>query len=159
LSITSTTFVRSSTSADLLAVRELLVDAGLVVEDLDDATGLRFWVAEDGDQVIGAVGLEPFGTVGLLRSLVVARSHRQQGLGSALVTAVENGANAEGAEVLVLLTETAEAFFSRHGYRVVEHASVPDEITRSAEFRSLCPASAVCMTKSIVSSGARGPDG
>jgi amino-acid N-acetyltransferase len=159
VSTASTTLVRGSTGADLLAVRELLVDAGLVVEDFDSATGLLFWVAENDDQVIGAVGLEPFGTAGLLRSLVVARSHRQQGLGSALVTAVENGAKAEGAEVLVLLTETAEAFFKRHGYRVVERASVRDEIKRSAEFRSLCPASAVCMTKLIGSSGAGGPGG
>lgn len=159
VSTTSTSFVRISTGADLFVVQKLLVDAALVVGDLDTARGLRFWVAEDEDQVIGAVGLEPFGAVGLLRSLVVARSHRQQGLGSALVNAVEYGARAEGAEVLVLLTETAEQFFKRLGYRVVERASLPEEVKGSGEFRSLCPASAVCMTKSLLSSGAEVPNG
>lgn len=159
VSTTSETLVRLSTSADLFAVRKLLVDAALVVEDLDTAAGLRFWVAEDEKQVIGAVGLEPFGAVGLLRSLVVARSHRQQRLGSALLNAVEHEARAEGVEALVLLTETAEPFFKRQGYRVVERASVPEEVKRSAEFRSLCSVSAVCMTKSLPSSGAEVPNG
>jgi amino-acid N-acetyltransferase len=150
---------RASTTADLVAIRELLVGAGLPVDDLDSAPGLRFWVAKDGDRVVGAIGLESFGPVGLLRSLVVAPSHRQHGLGSTLVAALEREADANRVEVLVLLTETAEAFFERRGFGVVERAHIPDGIKKSAEFRSLCPASAVCMMKSLVSSHMAVPDG
>jgi amino-acid N-acetyltransferase len=144
--------VRVSTATDLIAVRDLLVGAGLPVEDLDSAPGLRFWVAVDADRIVGAIGLERFGTAGLLRSLVVAPSHRQHGLGSALAAALEQEASTNGMAILVLLTETAEAFFRRHGYAVVDRAYVPDEIKGSAEFLSLCPASATCMTKSLPSS-------
>ncbi len=62
-----------------------------------------------------------------------------------------SGKRANGIEALVLLTETAEAFFTRHGYLVIERESVPDEIKQSAEFQSLCPDSAICMTKSLAS--------
>jgi hypothetical protein len=32
---------------------------------------------------------------------------------------------------------------------VIEREYVPEEIKQSAEFQSLCPASAICMTKSL----------
>jgi N-acetylglutamate synthase-like GNAT family acetyltransferase len=143
--------MRASTAADFGQVRALLAGAGLPVEDLDTAPGLRFWVAEDGDELIGAIGLEQSGTAGLLRSLVVAPAYRKRGLARSLVAAVEREAVVERIEQLVLLTQTAEAFFSALGYHVVDRAYVPDEIKESAEFRSLCPASALCMTKSILS--------
>jgi amino-acid N-acetyltransferase len=148
----STFPVRAATVADFIAVRDLLVAAGLPVEDLDSSPDLRLWVAEDADRIVGAIGLERFGAAGLLRSLVVAPSHRQSGLGSALAAALEQEAGTSGMATLVLLTETAEAFFRRHGYEVVDRAYVPDEIKASAEFLSLCPASATCMTKSLPSS-------
>src|ERR1035438_9418048 len=151
MSVTGANSVRASTAEDLVAIRALLISAALPIQDLDSAAGLRFWVAENGGQLIGAIGLEPFGATGLLRSLVVSPSHRVHGLGSALVSVLEQEVNAQGVETLVLLTETAEGFFRRRGYRVVERSAVPDEIKQSAEFRSLCPASAVCMTKSPLS--------
>ena len=49
----------------------------------------------------------------------------------------------------MLLTETADDFFSALGYRVVARESVPEAIRRSAEFRALCPASATCMRKAL----------
>jgi amino-acid N-acetyltransferase len=53
----------------------------------------------------------------------------------------------------VLLTETAETFFRRLGYEAIDRHYVSEDLKQSAEFRALCPASAVCMTKSLV----RGP--
>ena len=143
--------VRASTAADFSKVRDLLASARLPIEDLNVAPGLRFWVAEDQDQVVGVVGLEARGPAALLRSLVVAPSHRQYGLGSSLTATLEREARATGIEVLVLLTETAEAFFKRRGYQVIEREQVPAKIKQSAEFQSLCPASAICMTKSLQS--------
>jgi amino-acid N-acetyltransferase len=142
--------VRAATAADAAAIRDLILGAGLPVADLDRAPGLRFWVVEDGDRIVGAIGLEAFGAAGLLRSLAVAPPHRQHGLGSALVAALEREARTKGLELLVLLTETAEAFFAQRGYAAVERAHVPGEIRQSAQFRSLCPASAVCMVKRLL---------
>jgi amino-acid N-acetyltransferase len=146
--------VRASRAADFPQVRDLLIASRLPIEDLNTAAGLRFWVAEEQDRIVGAIGLESLGAAGLLRSLVVAPSHRQHGMGSSLTATLEREARASGIEVLVLLTQSAEAFFRRHGYRVIEREYVADEIKQSAEFQSLCPAWAICMTKSLQSAGA-----
>jgi amino-acid N-acetyltransferase len=143
--------VRASTRVDFAAIRQLLVASQLPVDDLDEARELRFWVAEAHGHVIGAIALERYGSVGLLRSLVVAASHQKQGLGRDLVATLEREARYSGVELLVLLTQTAETFFHRIGYRVADRGDVSAEIKASAEFRSLCPATALCMTKSLVS--------
>jgi len=137
-------------SGDLPAIRTLLASAALPVEDLGTAP-IRFWVARNGRELIGVVGLETCGAAGLLRSLVVTSAERGKGMGRSLVSALERESKASGVMSLVLLTQTAERFFSALGYRVVDRASVGDAIQKSAEFRSLCPSSAVCMTKRISS--------
>jgi amino-acid N-acetyltransferase len=145
--------IRASGAVDFSSVRDLLIAARLPIEDLNSAPALRFWVAEDQGRIIGAIGLEARGTAGLLRSLVVEPFHRQRGLGSNLAAMLEREALATGIDVLVLLTQTAEAFFERHGYQVADRDHVPDEIKQSAEFQLLCPSSAICMTKSLLSLG------
>jgi amino-acid N-acetyltransferase len=148
--VASAISVRASTTVDFAAIRALLASAALPIQDLDSTAAMRFWVAADGDQLIGAIGFESFGAAGLLRSLVVAPHHRQHGLGSALVSVLEREVSAQGVQTLVLLTNTAVAFFRRRGYRVIERCEAPDEVRQSAEFRSLCPVSAVCLAKSAL---------
>jgi N-acetylglutamate synthase-like GNAT family acetyltransferase len=94
--------------------------------------------------------MERFGALALLRSLAVAPGYRRRGMARQLVARLESEAQAHGVEKLVLLTETAESFFRAIGYEVVDRHRAPDEIKQSAEFRSLCPASAVCMSKNLV---------
>jgi amino-acid N-acetyltransferase len=141
--------LRAATRGDFAVVRALLSDAGLPIRDLDSAPGLRMWVAEEGSRIVGTIGLESYGAAGLVRSLVVVPAHRARGLGSVLVARLEQEATARETRLLVLLTETAQPFFKRLGYQVIERGYVPDEVRQSAEFTSLCPASAVCMTKSL----------
>jgi len=141
--------VRASRASDYTAVRRLLDDAQLPTADLASAPGLRCWVLEMHDEVVGVVGLECADRGALVRSLVVARDHRGQGWGSELLVRVEREAGELGIRQLVLLTETAQRFFSAHGYAVIDRGRVPEALQRTAEFRSLCPVSAVCMTKSL----------
>ena len=139
-----------ASAADRPAVRSLLVEAKLPVADLDSAHDLTFWVVRDGSgRPVGAIALERHGDVALLRSLVVTPAQRQHGLGRALVRAVEQHAAAEGVAQLVLLTETAESFFRRLGYGVIDREKAPTAVASSAEFRTLCPATAVCMIKRV----------
>jgi protein-tyrosine-phosphatase/N-acetylglutamate synthase-like GNAT family acetyltransferase len=142
--------IRRSQACDLAAVLDLLNGAGLPTEDLTWAPGLQVWVVEAEGLLVGLIGLERFGAGGLLRSLVVAAGHQRRGLGQELVAQLERDARAEGVEQLVLLTQTSEPFFRLLGYSIVDRRYVPDELKQSEEFRSLCPASAVCMTKSLV---------
>jgi N-acetylglutamate synthase-like GNAT family acetyltransferase len=135
--------------SDLAAVAALLGDFQLPTDDLASAPDLRLWVVADDSSLVGVIGLERADTNALLRSLAVAPRHQKLGLGRRLVAEVETAARSEGVVQLVLLTETAVAFFRANGYQVTDRRSIPEGIRQTAEFRSLCPASAVCMTKSL----------
>ena len=141
--------LRQALPADWDAVRDLLLDSGLPVEDLGPQKLDGFLIAEDGEVVLGIIGLEVLGTVGLLRSLVVEKNARRAGLGGKLVGALESAAEAAGIVELWLLTIDAEKFFQRHNYEIVERAVAPDEIRRSEEFSSLCPDTAFLMRKAL----------
>jgi len=140
--------IRSARAADQAALRNLLVANRLPVEDLDESD-IGFLVASDGERVLGVIGMERHGDTGLLRSLVVADEIRGTGMGARLVSSLEELAQAEGCQRLVLLTQTAAPFFASRGYEVIERDAAPADVRASAEFRSLCPASATCMAKML----------
>jgi amino-acid N-acetyltransferase len=132
------------------AVLALLQVARLPTADLTSVQALKIWVLEASDSLLGGViALERFGTDALLRSLAIAPGYRQRGFGRELVARLEKDAQSDGVERLVLLTETAEPFFRNLGYEVIDRRHVSEALKQSAEFRSLCPASAVCMSKAI----------
>jgi amino-acid N-acetyltransferase len=138
-----------ATPTDAGAVTGLLAQAALPTADLTAARMEEFLVVRGDGQLEGMVALEPYGTSGLLRSLVVAPSTRGTGLGTQLVAALEIRARGLGIKELWLLTTTAAAFFAKLGYRVTDRAGAPEAVRRSAEFTSLCPSSAVCMVKAL----------
>src|SRR5690606_35420427 len=133
---------------DVEAIRALLLAAGLPVDDLDTSP-VEFLVAFAGESPVGVIGLERFPAAGLLRSLAVAPELRGSGLGRRLVDALESRARQSGLHRLALLTETAAPFFSRLAYLPSARDLLPVEMRESAQFRTLCPASAECMSKSI----------
>lgn len=71
------------------------------------------------------------------------------GLGRSVVSELERQARAAQVKCLVLLTETAADFFARQGFRTIERGSAPQDMQTSAEFRSLCPSSAIRMAKDL----------
>jgi len=140
--------LRPATAQDMASVRALLEANRLPTADLADSRP-EFVVAEAGALLIGVAGLQRFGNVALVRSLAVAGESRGSGVGSKLVCELERLARAQGVDALVLLTETAESFFASRGFRRTERGGLPPAILATAEFRSLCPASAACMTKRL----------
>jgi amino-acid N-acetyltransferase len=139
--------IRRGAPADLPQVTTLLNDAGLPTADLASIRELSMWVLEMEHSLIGVIALERYGSEGLLRSLAVTGEYRERGFGSLLVDRLEADAGASGVRQLVLLTETAEAYFRNRGYVVIGRDAVSDEIKQSAEFQSLCPVSARCLCK------------
>ena len=140
--------VRQADPSDIPGIRELLERNALPITDLGSSE-IHFVVARDGAALLGAGGLEIHGSTGLLRSIVVADRVRGTGLGRTLVSHVETLAHQRGVEELVLLTETAGAFFARLGYADIERDHAPGSVRKSAEFKSLCPLSARCMQKRL----------
>jgi amino-acid N-acetyltransferase len=135
--------------SDLARVIELLGACDLPYQDLTPSHLALFQVVRQGQALVGVVGMERFGNSGLLRSLAVAPAYRGQKLGGNLLDALESSARHSGIDNLYLLTLTAQAFFAKRSYEVTARADVPENIQHSAEFMSLCPASAACMCKRL----------
>lgn len=105
----------------------------------------EFFVAEEAGTVVGAIGLERYGETALLRSAVVDRSMHRRGIGSMLVDTLLRSAKSSGVRKLVLLTNTAEVYFARKGFRTIDRKSLDGPVTQSVEFTAACPSHAVCM--------------
>lgn len=131
----------------LQALIETLEAAGLPTVDVLEG-GRRFFRFDD-RRLVGFAGIEGRGPDCLLRSVVVVASRRGTGVGAALIEALETQAAFQGIERLHLLTATARAFFERCGYRMADRTTAPAAVASSAEFRSLCPASASYLVKTI----------
>lgn len=138
--------------AERLTVTDDLAKAlnedGLLVEDID-RPGRVFFRFVDAGQTLGYGGLEGTGPDLLLRSVTVVPAARNAGQGGRIVAALEKEASARGADRLHLLTSTAARFFGRHGYAAADRASAPAAIASCEQFRSLCPASAAYLVKSL----------
>ncbi|HEV7595918.1 MAG TPA: arsenic resistance N-acetyltransferase ArsN2 [Gemmatimonadaceae bacterium] len=140
--------IRNATNADLSAVESLLSTSDLPVEGVRDNFS-NFIVAEERGAIAGAIGLEKFGSVALLRSAVVAPDNRGSGVGRRLVEQLLERAGRDGIEELYLLTTTAENYFPRFGFARTTRSAVPDAVKASAEFHGACPDTAVVMTRRV----------
>ena len=138
--------IRPATPNDWDSVAALLSAASLPLEGVREHLG-DFVIAEDADTsaMVGCAAVERYGDAGLLRSVVVTPSERGRGTGVALVERCLSDAREAGLGTLVLLTTTAQGYFPRFGFEVVDRALVPEAVRESAEFRGACPASATVM--------------
>lgn len=141
--------IRAAVAADLDVAQGWLADADLPTGDLTPSHMDAFLIATRGDVAVGMIGIESFGDVGLLRSLVVDATCRGLGLGRQLVDALEATARDQGIGELWLLTIDADAFFTRLGYATVDRDNAPSAIRNTQEFATLCPGDAVLMRKGI----------
>lgn len=143
--------VDRATDVDIPAIEALLSDAQLPLDGAAAAFGTGI-IVRDGDRIVGAAALEPYGSAGLLRSVVVAADERGTGVGRLVVGAAEDLARELGLKELYLLTETAIDWFPRLGYSPVDREVVPAAIRESIEFRVLCADSGVAMRR-VVATG------
>lgn len=140
--------LRKATPADLDIVKELLRMEHLPIEDLPE--GLEhFFVIKEEENIIGAIGLELYGTEALLRSLVVHSSFRNRSYASQLVSRILSYAADAGVQSMFLITTTAEKYFLEKGFSKVDREAVPLSISKTTEFSTLCPSSATVMVKEI----------
>ena len=130
-----------------------IVEALLEREHLPRA-GLRdhvehTFVARAGSRIVGCAALEMYEDGALLRSVAVDAEHRGSGVGSHLTRSALGLAERTRVPAVYLLTTTAERFFPRFGFEVVDRADVPQGVQQSAEFSYACPSSALIMRKRL----------
>jgi GNAT superfamily N-acetyltransferase len=99
--------------------------------------GLGLWIAEAGEEIVGAVQLSPCMKENgrhraELQKLFVLRSHRGQGVASRLMAAAESFARSNGRTLLVLDTQAgsvAEIVYRRRGWErggeIPDYAATP----------------------------------
>ncbi len=140
--------LKSATADDLPAIIALLKASELPCEDVRPGRQ-EFIVAVSENCIVGVVGLERTGPYGLLRSLAVEPGWRSKGLGKALVDEMLSHAWLKGVGEVYLLTTTAPGFFEKQGFVAAAREEAPKAIHNTAEFKSICPVSSVCMKKKI----------
>ena len=139
--------LRQAVARDWARIKSLLLEHGLPVSDLGADKLGGFLVAQAGSDVVGLVGLQIYGNIALLRSLVVAKKSRSLGLGCKLIDAAESAAQIAGVSEIWLLTIDAENFFKRYGFVIVDRKLAPTSIEETEEFSGLCPGTAFLMQK------------
>jgi len=140
--------IKTATAEDRTAVSTLLLDADLLVDDLDPQLS-NFFVATDNERIVATGGLEIFEDNALLRSLVVSPEMRGQQLGRKLTETLCQHAQMKQVQHLYLLTETAENFFTARGFERTLRDTAPDTIKQTQQFSGLCPDSATLMVKRL----------
>jgi N-acetylglutamate synthase-like GNAT family acetyltransferase len=143
--------LRPAETDDLAAVLALLRSAGLPTAGVAAALS-NFFVMESGGLIVAAGGLEMAGDSALLRSLVVADSHRGRRIGIAMVAALLGEARQRKLSTIWLLTESAPTFFEKLGFRHTERDQAPIGLQATVEFTDCCPASAKVMMLRLFSS-------
>jgi amino-acid N-acetyltransferase len=143
--------VRKAVGSDKSAIRQLLEMVRLPTESLDEGT-TTFYVAEKDGTFIGVAGFEFYGNDALLRSVAVLPEFQGKRIGDRIVDLMISTARQLRLKRIVLLTETAEAFFAKKRFRVVDRTSIDNErMQQSSEFTFACPSTAICMVLELVS--------
>ena len=107
----------------------------------------NFFVAEQGQQIIGCVALEDYGN-GLyeLRSLAVHHDCQAKGIGSSLVKGIIDECHLRKAESLFALTKQKEFFF-KLGFELTEREFFPQKVWNDC---ILCHKKHACDEEAVV---------
>jgi amino-acid N-acetyltransferase len=134
-------------------LRESLSQAGLPCDDVGEP-GRQFYQFDVDGKWIAYGGLEGSGPDMLLRSMVVSKAHRGEGMGKAVLAKLEQHAVSQGAVRLHLLTQSAVGFFAANGYELLNRGEAPVVINDTDQFKHLCPASASYLRKTLCAESA-----
>lgn len=130
------------------ALAAALSAASLPTDDIRE-DGRSFFQFHYADVPVGYGGYELRGDNVLIRSLVVAESHRGFGLGTVAVNRLLLDAGLSGARSAYLLTTSAAPFFLRTGFVEIDRSSAPASILETRQAASVCPSSAALMMRDL----------
>ena len=141
--------ITKAIAQDLPEVLKLLKLVDLPIEGVKEHFQNFFIVRKD-KMTVGCVGIEIYENVGLLRSLAIHPSFQGKGIGQQMVSRIEEYSAEKGLENIYLLTETAEKFFLKLGFKMIPRDETDPKIRQSVEFTTLC-SSAPVMVKNMTS--------
>jgi amino-acid N-acetyltransferase len=136
--------ISGATADDIPLIKQLLVDNELPTEGVDDHWK-TFVIARDGTDIVGCGGAEAHKLAALIRSIAVADSYRDRGIGRRIVRQLLDRLASRGIREFYLLTTTAQAYFAKRGFKPIGREEIHPQLLDSAELRGACPDTAVCM--------------
>jgi amino-acid N-acetyltransferase len=136
--------ISGAAEADVPIIEALLIANKLPTEGISDHWK-TFVVARDGDVIVGCGGAEAHEFAALIRSVVVAESHRSRGIGRRIVRQLLDRLASRGLREFYLLTTTAQAYFAKRGFKPIDRDEIHPQLLASAELTGACPDDAVCM--------------
>jgi len=116
-----------------------------------------FLVARNrGGKILGCVGIERHGNLGLLRSAAVLSEYQGQWIGRTLIRELLDRAAKEGVTEVALLTTTAKDYFqTKFGFKETERSRYENRLTNSLEWNLPRCSSATFMTLKLTPDNAR----
>lgn len=138
--------LRKARVVELQAINHLLKSTNLPIEGVSENLANFLVTLDDSGEIIGVAGSEIYGKSGLLRSVAVTPEHRGEGLGHLLVQGSIDKARRQGVQHLYLLTETAERFMGRFGFKRIDRNRIDSALYASQEFKGACTETAVSMS-------------
>lgn len=148
--------IADAQAADLHEICALLAAAGLSTEGIADVVPDRlagFIVAREDGRLVATAGLEDHGEAGVLRSVAVVPDRRNRGLASALVGSLVERSRSRGHGAVYLLTDAAEPYFARFGFRRIDRSQVAPAVAGSRQFTG---ETCACATAMVLEFDARG---
>ncbi len=130
------------------AVVQLLNESGLPTTDVNEPGVKLFCIINQGEVIVSG-GYQLLGNYALIRSLAVKERFKGKYLGELMLKYLLDECSERSVKKVFLLTTTAEAYFVKHGFSTVDCDEVPEIIKQTSEFSSLCPATAIVLTKEI----------
>lgn len=142
--------IESASTACLPEVLALLAAADLPHEGVREHLGGFLIARTDGGRAVGCVGLERYGTLGLLRSAAVLTAYQGQQIGARLVQHLLEDAARKGVTEVVLLTTSAKDYFqTKFGFREQARGAYEERLAASPEWKLPRCASAVLLAREL----------
>jgi arsenate reductase len=126
-----------------------LKDENLPTDDLGEPNRTFYVYRSLAGAVFGYGGYELYGQDVFLRSVVVTPDGRGKRIGRNLVPLLLYRAYRQGARTAWLLTNTAAGFFEKIKFQRRPRTEAPAAILETRQAQSLCPSSAVLLSKTI----------
>jgi N-acetylglutamate synthase-like GNAT family acetyltransferase len=131
-------------------VLEILSQVNLPHDGVEEHFGGFLIARSGGGKILGCVGLERHGDLGLLRSAAVLPEYQGQWIGNKLVLELLKRAVGEGVTEVVLLTATAKEYFqNKFGFKEARRSGYEKRLANSPEWNLPRCSSAVFMTLKI----------
>lgn len=140
---------RNAIVEDTEAIKQLLEVANLTTSGLSNHIQ-HFLVATNNIEIIDVAGAELYFPVALIRSVAVNPAFKNQGIGYTLVNMLTQQLHQQHFNTYYLLTETAAPFFTKMGFETILREHAPESIQQTEEYSSICPTTAVIMTKKYI---------